>query len=713
MPQLELANLSNIDIPLSALLYRRAYQQSFETGETDLVAYNCLQSIETNDVYDGNYSLRITVLAGETGYIETPTRPVAPRQLVRFSFVHKELQNVASMKLIVVWRRGAGGTIGTTEINIIPSAEWRANDMIATAPKNVATMAIRIEITADIAGDAIVLLDDIIMDMIGLTFNTDAEGNVKINIAVDEVGLAREATLQGIKAQTDRFRFDTDGNLLGAINKDNVGLAKESTLSSIQQNIDTKLSTRASETTLQAVDSKITDLRKALQSVGQDKILTIPDNPSNLDIKLSDIKTVIQQELVRYAKLQIYDSSTSTWKNVSDNMPVAIEKDNVGLLKEGGNINILNFPSDYPDSITHSKLDDLRKALQSIGQDRVLTVPDNPSNLDIKLSQIDASLKTVLPRYARLQIYKSSSSTWEDIVDYVPISIDRDSVGLLKDGGNVNIANFPSDYPDSGTHNRLDAIKNALQSIGSDKFLTKPDNPPNLDTKLSTINTTLQNVLPRYSRLQIYSSATGTWIDVSDRLPISIDEDKVGLLKEGGSINIANLPSDYPDSGTHSRLDDLKRALQSIGTDKFLTKPDNPPNLDVSLSSVRDSLKPARDTPTQELSSYTISGGGMREITKTGLDGWSAIIVTVRASYSANATKGIRIRWLYSQDGASYDDAEYAEKVGNYEDLEFEAGKTKQGTIIIPILTPNVKIQIVNLDPSYNVVVDAWITKLR
>jgi len=58
-----------------------------------------------------------------------------------------------------------------------------------------------------------------------------------------------------------------------------------------------------------------------------------------------------------------------------------------------------------------------------------------------------------------------------------------------------------------------------------------------------------------------------------------------------GTVNVGNFPTDYPDNGTHSRLDDLKEALQSIGTDKFLTAPDNPPNLDLPLTSLRDALR--------------------------------------------------------------------------------------------------------------------------
>ena len=135
--------------------------------------------------------------------------------------------------------------------------------------------------------------------------------------------------------------------------------------------------------------------------------------------------------------------------------------------------------------------------------------------------------------------------------------------------------------------------------------------------------------------------------------------------------------------------------------------------LDIKLSALRDALKPARTAPTQELSAYSIAAGGVAEIVKTGLNGYSAIVVTVRATYDANATAGVRVRWLYSPDGQNFDSPEDAEAQGNYEDLTFSAGATRQRTILIPILADNVKIQVVNLDTAYAVTVDVWTLLLR
>ena len=147
---------------------------------------------------------------------------------------------------------------------------------------------------------------------------------------------ASESTLSGIKTQTDKLTFDANSFLRMALASDEIGLAKESTLSSeltrlaklriyddtlatpdwtdltrtilreskiigddvgllktadlsfdasgylnvnVQvtanpSNLDVALSTRASESTLSAVDSKLGDIRGALASVASDKLRT-------------------------------------------------------------------------------------------------------------------------------------------------------------------------------------------------------------------------------------------------------------------------------------------------------------------------------------------------------------------------------------------------------------------------------------------------------
>ena len=134
---------------------------------------------------------------------------------------------------------------------------------------------------------------------------------------------------------------------------------------------------------------------------------------------------------------------------------------------------------------------------------------------------------------------------------------------------------------------------------------------------------------------------------------------------------------------------------------------------EVVREDVRDALRPSRSPTTRDLEGYTLGGGEVVEVTKSDLEGWSALVVTVRATYGVDATAGVRVRWLYSQDGVNYDSPEDAELVGNYSDLSFSAGAARQQTIPMKVLAPYLKVQIANLDPANAVVIDAWSLKMR
>jgi len=137
--------------------------------------------------------------------------------------------------------------------------------------------------------------------------------------------------------------------------------------------------------------------------------------------------------------------------------------------------------------------------------------------------------------------------------------------------------------------------------------------------------------------------------------------------------------------------------------------------LDITISDLRDALKPTRTLPTQELSNQSIAAGEAAEfpVNNTQTDGYSALVVTVKAAYNASASKGVRVRWLYSPDGTNFDTVEDAEAAGNYEDLSFAAGETRIKTVLIPLFQPYVKVQIVNQDTGYAVTVDAWRVLMR
>jgi len=124
-------------------------------------------------------------------------------------------------------------------------------------------------------------------------------------------------------------------------------------------------------------------------------------------------------------------------------------------------------------------------------------------------------------------------------------------------------------------------------------------------------------------------------------------------------------------------------------------------------------LAPIRVEPVKELDAVSIPAGDVEEFTIESRAEHSALIVGVRATYHSAATTGVRVRWLYSPDGTNWDSEQDAEDAGNMEDLTFEAGTTRHRTVLIPLLKPYVKVQVVNRDPTYAVTVTAWRTLLR
>ena len=123
-------------------------------------------------------------------------------------------------------------------------------------------------------------------------------------------------------------------------------------------------------------------------------------------------------------------------------------------------------------------------------------------------------------------------------------------------------------------------------------------------------------------------------------------------------------------------------------------------------------IRGERTEPERVLSAQTIDAASASEFTVGG-EGYSAVVVTVRATYDASATAGVRVRWLYSPDSINFDSPEDAEDAGNYADLTFSAGATRQRTVLIPLLQKYTKVQIVNQDASKAVVVDVWKVLMR
>ena len=194
------------DIPISAIIRTRVYEQGFEDGTSDLTANNCTQTVQNTEVYSGNYALQITISAGQTGNVTTPSRPVSPNQRVTFAFAHKEDANITSVKLIVLWYRANGGLISSEEYSLTLTSSWKVDYRTVTAPNKAATMKLRLEATTG-ASDGNVYLDDMTIDLVGQIFKVDGAGNLAITIEEESIGL-----ISALESQQPRKVYGYDGS---------------------------------------------------------------------------------------------------------------------------------------------------------------------------------------------------------------------------------------------------------------------------------------------------------------------------------------------------------------------------------------------------------------------------------------------------------------------------------------------------------------------
>jgi len=207
------------------------------------------------------------------------------------------------------------------------------------------------------------------------------------------------------------------------------GGASEATVSSILARLNADLDTRASEATLSTIDSKLGNIREALASVGTDRLLTTPDNPSNLDVALSTRAS--ESSLTSFAS-QAYDSVNDRYKI---NAEAVANPSNLDTA-------LSTRASESTLSTVDSKLGELRESLASVGTDRLLTTPDNPSNLDIALST-RASESTLSALNAKVQsqsadLFVKDISVGTDAVQIDTDSAYRDEVIILADSGNTD-----------------------------------------------------------------------------------------------------------------------------------------------------------------------------------------------------------------------------------------------------------------------------------
>jgi len=214
--------------------------------------------------------------------------------------------------------------------------------------------------------------------------------------------------------------------------------------------LDTNLSTRASEATLQSLlgqlDISLSALRDALKGAGNRDFTTLETDVesilSKLDISLSSLRDTLDSRLYNATDaLSIYDHLKQIRTQIDTYL---------------GNLDI--------------KISEIKAS----GAE----TPRTLSNLYDQLTSILGKLDTTLSN-----VRDTIDSRLYSIADGLSV---YDHLKQIRTQADAHLPNLDTPLSNLASEATLSAIKNALASIGTDKLLTTPDNPPNLNVALST-----------------------------------------------------------------------------------------------------------------------------------------------------------------------------------------------------------------------------------
>ncbi len=178
-------------------------------------------------------------------------------------------------------------------------------------------------------------------------------------------------------------------------------------------------------------------------------------------------------------------------------------------------------------------------------------------------------------------------------------------------------------------------------------------------------------------------------------------------FQEMGRPVLSNLIAIQKYMGTYlTNLQNLDVLLSTRASELTLS------NINSKLDTILSKLDVVKDV-TQHLSNTTIAAGGTVNVDIGPITDRTGIMVIVRATYASGATSGIRVRYLYSADGANYDSIEDADAAGNYFEPTFAAGVTRQRSEIIAFISPYIRISITNKDSANTVTVSMWTVMVK
>jgi len=355
--------------------------------------------------------------------------------------------------------------------------------------------------------------------------------------------------------------------ILSAILKDSTG----ADLSSYIKNIDTKLSTALlsvilKDSTGSELSSYVKNLDVLLSSRASESTLTaIKSKTDNIDVLLS---TRASESTLATIKDRLPSSLTT-----AGNFKTAILEDAVGLAKE-------------------STLSSIKNALASVGTDKIRvsvvdSIPTSPFNLTqisgtaltardwssdfAKLQNLDISLSTrasestlaaIKSKTDNLDVLlstRASEGTLAAVRDRLPSS--------LTTAGNLKTA-ILEDAVGLAKESTLSAIKNALASVGTDKFRTSvvdalPESPFNL-TKVAGTALTGRDWSSDFAKLQNLDVLLSTRASEGTLAAIKSKTDNIDVL-------LSTRASESTLSAIKSKTDNLDVLLSTRASESTLS----------------------------------------------------------------------------------------------------------------------------------------------
>lgn len=234
----------------------------------------------------------------------------------------------------------------------------------------------------------------------------------------------------------------------------------------------------------------------------------------------------------------------------------------------------------------------------------------------------DATLSSVLARYARNQYYDSATASWKDVADNFPVKLNVDNVGLAKD------ATLSSELTrkvkgDQGLIKQVSATDLRL-----DVYASYVANPSNLDVALSSraSESTLSGVKAQTDKFQF---------DVNNYLK----------TVPQATPNPSNLDVALSTRASESTLNAIKNALASVATDKVRVSPVDPIPREGAVTHFSVALTAAGATTI-----YTPSAGKAARVLGWSFYSNADVVVELRFGTSGNVIAGLPAKGAHAMN---------------------------------------------------------------